>query len=93
MKNQIVPTEEPLETQLDENDEEKEEAAPRELDWREIYHPSILVKLLNKKYVFFGTIAGFNYIVQFICSIAACNFYSDASRFGPCKLESSGELL
>ncbi len=33
-----------------------------------------------------GAIVGFYYIVQFICCVCACNFYSDVTRHNPCAL-------
>lgn len=39
---------------------------------------------MNKQFGLFAIIVGFYYIVQFICAVCACNFYSDISRFNNC---------
>lgn len=38
----------------------------------------------------FGTIVGFYYVAQFVACVGACNFYSDAARFAPCK---NGDMM
>ena len=39
---------------------------------------------MHKKFGLFSVICGFYYIVQFICCVSACNFYSDNSRKAKC---------
>jgi hypothetical protein len=52
--------------------------------------PALMATFLHKKFGMFGSIVGFYYIVQFICCVAACNFYSDISRMQPCN---SGDVM
>lgn len=60
------------------------------LDKKAYLKPDIMATFLHKKFGMFGSIVGFYYIVQFICCVAACNFYSDISRISPCT---SGNLI
>ena len=55
--------------------------------------PGPLSKLLHTKYVFFGGIAGFFYMLHFVCCLCACNFYSDATRLLPCYNPETGEEI
>ena len=53
-------------------------------NWLHYFSPSVMTQLMNKKFLKFGGCVGFYYIVQFICCVCACNFYSDADRQAPC---------
>ena len=53
-------------------------------DWKEYFMPETMTKFLNKKWIMFTFIIGFYYLIQFICCVCACNFYSDHSRYNNC---------
>lgn len=55
-------------------------------EWKDYFMPAMMTKILHKKFGMFGAIVGFYYLVQFICCVAACNFYSDAAREQICVL-------
>jgi hypothetical protein len=50
-----------------------------------------MTKLLHKKYGLFTVIVGLYYIIQFVACVAACNFYSDATRKSAC-IDEYGEV-
>merc|ERR1712127_360762 len=54
--------------------------------------PAMMTKILHKKFGMFGAIVGFYYLVQFICCVAARNFYSDIGRYDPCPMPDGSEL-
>lgn len=62
------------------------------MKWARYFYPEMVSKLLHKKYILFGSLVAFNYMVQFCCCVAACNFYSDISRHAACTM-SDGTLL
>ena len=45
---------------------------------------------MHKKWPIFGSIVGFYYVVQFCACVAACNFFSDISRYNSCV---SGDVI
>jgi hypothetical protein len=63
---------------------------PAMLAKKAYFKPALMSTFLHKKFGMFGSIVGFYYIVQFICCVAACNFYSDIARFDPCT---KGDML
>ena len=91
MKADPLPMTEPNEpTEAEENAEEPQRS---DLPWSEIITPVPLTKLFHTKYVFFGGIAGFFYMLHFICCLGACNFYADATRLLPCYNPETGEEI
>merc|ERR1711970_1186905 len=44
-------------------------------------------KILNKKMAISAPIIGIYYIIQFMCCVCACNFYSDVTRKDACELD------
>lgn len=56
------------------------------LEKKEYLYPSVMATFMHKKFLMFGSIIGLYYCIQFICCVAACNFYSDASRLAPCTI-------
>ncbi len=60
--------------------------------WMHYFSPSVMTKLMNKKFLKFGGLIFFYYIVQFMCCVCACNFYSDRDRLAPC-ISKEGTLL
>ena len=56
------------------------------LPWADYFKPAMMTQLLHKKFGMFGGIMFLYYIIQFICCVSACNFYSDNSRNNSCKL-------
>lgn len=46
--------------------------------------PSVVTKIMHKKFLIFGLVAGIIYVCQFICCVSACNFYSDVTRNSAC---------
>ena len=63
-----------------------------EVSKKDLFRPETVTKIMHKKYLTFGAIVGLYYSLQFICSVAACNFYGDVSRFTPCAGE-AGALI
>ena len=71
----------------------KEEQSEVKLkDWKEYFMPESATKFMSKKWIMFSLIIGFYYLIQFMCCVCACNFYSDHSRFNNCK-QSNGQLI
>ncbi len=65
--------------------EYKEDASEVKVkDWKEYFMPATMTTFLNKKWVMFACIVGFYYLIQFMCCVCACNFYSDHSRYNTC---------
>jgi hypothetical protein len=69
---------------IDRKPDEEQTEAP--LEWREYFYPATMTTLLHKKLLMMGFIVGFYYIVQFMCCVCACNFYSDNARTQPCVI-------
>ena len=62
--------------------------------WGFYFKPNNLTKIQNRRYGLFGGVTMIYYIIQFMCCIAAVNFYSDNSRLADCvsgSLTVSGE--
>jgi hypothetical protein len=60
-------------------DKQEQEEFPI-LPWSDYFKPALMSQLLHKKFGMFGGIMFVYYVIQFICCVAACNFYSDATR-------------
>ena len=71
----------------DDKNEEQEDKPIEIKPWVQYFYPEVVTRLLNKKWIMFALIVGFYYIIQFICCVCACNFYSDHDRFNNCTRE------
>ena len=65
-------------------DYKDEQSEVKVKDWKEYFMPATIGKFMNKKWIMFACIVGFYYLIQFICCVCACNFYSDHSRYNNC---------
>ena len=45
-----------------------------------------MTNFMHKKYAMFGGVVGFYYCIQFVACVAACNFFSDISRYNSCTM-------
>ena len=52
--------------------------------WGSFFKPKQLGTVLHKKYAVAAPIVGLYYIINFMCCVSACNFYSDESRKASC---------
>lgn len=55
--------------------------------WCFFFKPQTVTNIMHKKFLLFGAIAFLYYAVQFVCCVAACNFYSDATRNATCTVD------
>lgn len=71
-----------------------EKDVPKELpSWMSFFHPNVITNVLHKKYGIFGVIVALYYSMQFVCCVAACNFYSDASRKISCVRDDDSVIM
>ena len=66
-------------------EDSEEEEKPKVLDsWGSFFKPKQLGTVLHKKLYVAAPIIGLYYIINFMCCVSACNFYSDISRLDTC---------
>lgn len=67
-----------------------EEGKPVEMaSWVSYFHPVTMGKIINKRMAISAPIIGIYYIIQFMCCVCACNFFSDVTRKNECLIEGS----
>lgn len=76
----------------DDSSKDKQDEVMPILPWSEYFKPALMTQLLHKKFGMFGGIMFLYYVIQFICCVAACNFYSDASRNNACTLSNGTKI-